>query len=80
MLGGPNSLTGTVGLKVGPLVLETLVKHYLERIRGPSADLKDGKSDGNTPSNLRQGELLYDEAFTIVKVGFSTRHRHTRHS
>jgi hypothetical protein len=46
-------------LTVGPLFLETLVKHYFARV------IKDGSKSG-VP--LRNEELLYDEAFNIVKV------------
>lgn len=53
-----NALTRQVGLKVGPIVLETLVKHYFERIR----------KDAQLGTKLRQDELLYDEAFNIIKV------------
>lgn len=55
----PNSLFRQAGLKIGPIVLETLIKHYFDRI------LKDGAPNG---TKLRSEELLYDEAFTIVKV------------
>ena len=73
-----NGLTGSAGLKLGPLVLETLVKHYFERLKVsqkiPATTASDGVAhDGgrneSTPNNnLRQEELLYDQAFTIVKV------------
>jgi hypothetical protein len=55
----PNTLISRVGLTVGPLFLETLVKHYFSRV------IKDG-SKSAVP--LRSEELLYDEAFNIVKV------------
>jgi hypothetical protein len=55
-----NPLTRQVGLKVGPIVLETLVKHYFERIT------KDAQQIATR--NLRQDELLYDEAFNIIRV------------
>jgi hypothetical protein len=55
----PNTLISRVGLTVGPLFLETLVKHYFARV------IKDGSTSG-VP--LRNEELLYDEAFNIVKV------------
>lgn len=55
----PNTLISRVGLTVGPLFLETLVKHYFSRV------VKDG-SKSAVP--LRSEELLYDEAFNIVKV------------
>ena len=74
----PNGLTSTAGLKLGPLVLETLVKHYFERLRVthkiPTTTSSDGVAHGRNQSgpalndNLRQEELLYDQAFTIVKV------------
>ena len=56
-----NTLTRKVGATFVPIVLETLVKHYFDRLR---KELSDGKN----PKSLRQDELLYDEAFTIVKV------------
>ena len=52
-----NSLTRETGAKLGPLLFETLVKHYFERLVKDSATTK-----------LRKDELLYDEAFIIVKV------------
>lgn len=52
-----NALTTETGLKVGPVVLETLIKHYFER-----------RKTGNTTTQLRQDELLYDEVFSVVKV------------
>lgn len=57
-----NSLTREAGIKIGPLLLETAVKHYFERI------LKDHHSQNKEITRLRQDELLYDEAFNIVKV------------
>jgi hypothetical protein len=56
-----NTLTRQVGATFGPIVLETLVKHYFERLR---KEVPDGKNS----TNLRQDELLYDQAFNIVKV------------
>ena len=71
-----NGLTGTVGLKLGPLVLETLVKHYFERLKAtqkiPTDTSSDGEHDGSASNpNLRQEELLYDQAFTIIKVSIT---------
>ena len=54
-----NTLTRTVGLKVGPLVVETLLKRYLDRVKA---------QHGPGMTRLRQDELLYDATFTIVKV------------
>ena len=55
-----NSLTRKAGLKLGPIILETLVKHYFERFA------KDHESQEST--RLRREELLYDEAFNIIRV------------
>jgi len=73
-----NGLTGSAGLKLGPLVLETLVKHYFERLKisqkAPATASSDGATHDETRNgttlnnNLRQEELLYDQAFNIVKV------------
>ena len=84
-----NGLTGSAGLKLGPLVLETLVKHYFERLKVPqkipattSSDgvAHDGGQNGSTlNNNLRQEELLYDQAFTIVKVSIARVLPHLHH-
>lgn len=58
-----NALTTEVGLRVGPVVLETLIKHYFDR-------RKKGNPDDRTTTLLRQDELLYDEVFNVVKVSF----------
>jgi hypothetical protein len=57
-----NSLTTDMGLRVGPLVLETLIKHYFERLR------RDSQDRDLSITQLRQNELLYDEIFNVVKV------------
>ena len=54
-----NSLTRRVSLTIGPLFLETLVKHYFARVVS---------DDSKTGVPLRREALLYDEAFNIVKV------------
>ncbi|TDL16124.1 alpha/beta-hydrolase [Rickenella mellea] len=64
-----NSLTRTAGLRVGPLVLETLIKHYFDQL------VKSKSKSKHVP--LRQEELLYDEAFTIVKTFLEASSRHT---
>lgn len=56
-----NTLTTAVGLKVGPVLLETLVKHYLERLK------KNARNDP-ARTQLKQDELLYDEVFNIIKA------------
>ncbi|THH33032.1 hypothetical protein EUX98_g1144 [Antrodiella citrinella] len=66
-----NSLTREAGIKIGPLLLETAVKHYFERI------LKDHHSQGKEITRLRQDELLYDEAFNIVKTFLEASTKHT---
>lgn len=60
-----NSLTRKAGVKLGPLLLETLVKHYFDRL------VNENESQGRTMTQLRRDELLYDEAFNIVKVLFN---------
>ncbi|KAF7968620.1 hypothetical protein HWV62_30015 [Athelia sp. TMB] len=52
-----NALTSKVGATFGPIVLETLLKHYIERLR----------RNGKGITQLRQDELLYDQAFNVVK-------------
>ncbi|KAI0291222.1 hypothetical protein B0F90DRAFT_1778139 [Multifurca ochricompacta] len=64
----PNSLTRSVSLKVGPIILETLFKHYFARV------VHDG-SKSNVP--IRSEELLYDEAFNIAKDFMNITTRHT---
>ncbi|TFK50945.1 alpha/beta-hydrolase [Heliocybe sulcata] len=64
-----NALTGKAGLKLGPLVLETLVKHYFEGI------VRD--KDNSEVVNLRKEELLYDQAFNIVKEFLDAASKHT---
>lgn len=56
-----NALTRNVGVSFGPIVLETLVKHYFER-------LKKESPVGKGLTQLRKDELLYDQAFNVVKV------------
>jgi hypothetical protein len=56
-----NTLTRKVGASFGPIVLETLVKHYFERLKKEVPDRKQ-------TTKLRRYELLYDQAFNIVKV------------
>jgi hypothetical protein len=55
----PNLLTTRATLTTGPLFLETLVKHYFAKVVSHGS---------NTGVPLRREELLYDEAFNIVKV------------
>ncbi|KIK71239.1 hypothetical protein GYMLUDRAFT_235590 [Collybiopsis luxurians FD-317 M1] len=64
----PSSLTRRVGLRVGPIVLETLVKHYLEKIKRDFVHSDNGKDEGDEMVQLRREELMYDEIFTIVKA------------
>jgi len=58
-----NALTTDVGLRVGPLVLGTLIKHYLDRRRRSDAEQK-------IPTPLQDSELLYHEIFSVVKVEY----------
>ncbi|KAI9441922.1 hypothetical protein H4582DRAFT_1811008 [Lactarius indigo] len=54
-----NSLTRRASLSVGPIFLETLVKHYFARVAGDN-------SKNSVP--LRKEVLLYDEVFNIAKA------------
>ena len=56
-----NTLTRNVGISFGPIILETLVKHYFERLKGEH-------HVGKGLTQLRKDELLYDEAFNVIKV------------
>jgi len=58
----PNSLTRNAGLRLGPVVLETLAKHYFDRIK------KEDAQRSKFATQLHQDELLYHEAFNIVRV------------
>ncbi|KAK0212425.1 hypothetical protein DFS33DRAFT_1390424 [Desarmillaria ectypa] len=64
-----NILTAQAGLRVGPLLLETLVKHYFDRIT------KDALK--KTEVKLRRDELLYDQAFSIIKMFLEVATYHT---
>ncbi|KAK0241337.1 hypothetical protein EDD85DRAFT_818487 [Armillaria nabsnona] len=64
-----NILTAQAGLRVGPLLLETLVKHYFDRIT------KDALK--KTEVQLRRDELLYDQAFSIIKMFLEIATYHT---
>ncbi|CAE6346975.1 unnamed protein product [Rhizoctonia solani] len=61
---GKMSLTTTMGVKLGPLVLGTLFKHYLER-------------HNVTRDSKARNELLFDEAFIIVKAFMEESTKHT---
>ena len=76
-----NGLTVSAGLKLVPLILETLVKHYFERLKAtPQASatissdgaVHDGKhSVSALDVNLRQENLLYDQTFVVAKVSIT---------
>ena len=55
-----NSLTRDMGLKVGPVMLGTFVKHYFDRVKA--------RESADPDTLLRQDEILYDEAFNIIKA------------
>lgn len=67
-----NTLTGEAGLKLGPILLETLLKHYFERL----GQRDNGNGHGGVVQ-LRKDELLYDEAFQIIKTFMDASTRHT---
>jgi hypothetical protein len=58
------SLTGDLGLKVGPLVLEVLVKHWFDRLKRDCA-VDDNRVD------LKEDNILYHEVFVIVRVSLT---------
>lgn len=55
-----NTLLAESALRAGPLVLETLVKHYFAKLK------RDTEKQAKT--KLSEEDLLYDQAFTIIKV------------
>lgn len=63
----PNFLTAEAGLKLGPIVLETFFKHYLER-HGDG----EGTDAPTTERSKGKKDLLWNEAFQIVKVRTSS--------
>ncbi|TFK44941.1 hypothetical protein BDQ12DRAFT_641990 [Crucibulum laeve] len=67
-----NPLTREVGLKVGPVLLEVLVKHYFERLKNDGERVY--KKSG---THLKHNDVLYDEAFTIVKAFLNAASFHT---
>ncbi|KAJ2918541.1 hypothetical protein MD484_g1828, partial [Candolleomyces efflorescens] len=62
----PNALTRDIGFKVGPLLLEVFAKHYRR---------SEGEEEGGV--KLRKNEILFDEAFNIVKSFLNTATCHT---
>ncbi|KAI0332971.1 alpha/beta-hydrolase [Cubamyces sp. BRFM 1775] len=64
-----NSLTRQTGLKLGPIILDVLVKHYFDRLR------KD--QEAKDMPKLMQEELLYDEAFNIIRSFMEAATKHT---
>ncbi|KAG6815607.1 hypothetical protein H0H87_012987 [Tephrocybe sp. NHM501043] len=64
-----NSLATQTSLKVAPVLLETLIKHYLDRHKKTV--------DGKSVTPLRQDELMYDEVFNVVKTFLRTASFHT---
>ena len=51
-----NALTRKTGLTLGPIILETLVKHYFERL--------SNAHDEEETTRLRKEELLYRDSAT----------------
>jgi hypothetical protein len=54
-----SSLARQAGLKIGPVVLETLLRRFFDRVTVHS---------GEEITKLRQDEVLYDATFNIIKV------------
>ncbi len=59
-------LPGELGLRVGPLVLEVLAKHWFDRLR-KDYRAREG-SDLNPGAQLKEDDMLYRQVFVIVKV------------
>jgi hypothetical protein len=59
----PNSLTREVGLKVGPVMLEVLVKRWFDCLK---KDEEDSNPDSGT--RLKENDIVYHQSFTIAKV------------
>jgi hypothetical protein len=57
-----------MGLKVGPVVLGTFIKHYFDRVKS--------RETADPDELLKQDEILYDEAFHVLKVGCSCYLKH----
>ena len=55
-----NTLTRDIGFKVGPTMFQVLVQHYFDHL----------KIDVEESDCLKQDDVLYHEAFTIVKVSY----------
>ncbi|KAL5532041.1 hypothetical protein ACEPAF_5605 [Sanghuangporus sanghuang] len=74
----PNALTTHVGLKAGPWFLETLVRHYFDRMfHDRKEGVRDVDSANDESGKLRRDELLYDEVFHIVKSFLEVSTHHT---
>lgn len=65
-----NPLTRRAGLQLAPVVLETLVRHYFKRVKKRNEQEK-------VVNQLMQDELLYHEAFNIIKKFFEVASFHT---
>lgn len=69
-LGMVNALLGEAGLKFGPILFETLIKHYFEHLSKEKNALDSKDDHYNARTKLQREKLLYDEAFSVIKVGF----------
>ena len=56
----PNPLARHAGLKVGEMIPAVLVEHYFHRL----------KHDVQKSGCLKHDDVLYHEAFTIIKVSY----------
>ncbi|KLO13653.1 alpha/beta-hydrolase [Schizopora paradoxa] len=78
----PNALTRHVGLNAGTWVLETLVKHYFNNVfknadmPTAAAETVNDRKEGSN-AKLRREEILYDEAFHIIKSFMDASTHHT---
>lgn len=60
------SLTGEVGLKVGPLMLEVLVKHWFDRRKKDNGAVQQDLTE--LGERLKDTDFIFHEAFVITKV------------
>lgn len=62
-----NTLTTSVIARSGSIVLETMVNHYFDRLKR-----EFGSKENDKTTNLKNEEMLYHQAFNVIKVGLSS--------
>ncbi|KAH8827893.1 hypothetical protein DL96DRAFT_1527725 [Flagelloscypha sp. PMI_526] len=70
-----NTLTTNMTAKFGPIVFETMIKHYFDRAK---RELSGGNNGTNVkPKTLKEEEFLYQTAFNVVKSFLYEASHHT---